>query len=317
MPEPSVILPEQPVDINSQAPIQSSQIQSDAASPVSDPSLTQYEIPLPQEPVLTAVQAPQNTPAMEAALQTADFNNGNVQTILDTLLANNSITQQQYDEVKVKSANGGKSVESVLIGLNIVDDTQLAQARAKMLGVPFISLTDIAFSPEALSFIPQPVVERFHLVPFNYDDKTKTLCIAMSNPVDLEAIQFVRQKTGLTIKAFASSDSDVERAINTQYRQELVGEVGKAIKETQELRNEVKTINSAQIGEIIKEAPIAKIVSTILEYAVTSRASDVHIEPMDDRVRVRYRIDGILYDRLTLPKTVQEAVISRIKFCLR
>ncbi|HUD09316.1 MAG TPA: GspE/PulE family protein, partial [Patescibacteria group bacterium] len=68
-----------------------------------------------------------------------------------------------------------------------------------------------------------------------------------------------------------------------------------------------------QIAEIIKEAPIAKIVSTILEYAVTSRASDVHIEPQEDRVRVRYRIDGILYDRLSLPKTVQEAVISRIK----
>src|SRR5260221_10725426 len=74
-----------------------------------------------------------------------------------------------------------------------------------------------------------------------------------------------------------------------------------------------RTVDSSQIGQIIKEAPIAKIVSTILEYAVNSRASDVHIEPLDDRMRVRYRIDGILYDRLSLPKSVQEAVISRIK----
>src|SRR6185312_10741507 len=111
---------------------------------------------------------------------------------------------------------------------------------------------------------------------------------------------------------FAASPTDVGNAIEMQYRQELVGEVGKAVKETEDLTT-VKTVDSKQIGQIIKEAPIAKIVGTILEYAVTSRASDVHIEPLDDRVRVRYRIDGILYDRLSLPKAVQEAVTSRIK----
>jgi len=122
----------------------------------------------------------------------------------------------------------------------------------------------------------------------------------------------VREKTGLSIKTYAASPGDVEMAINQQYRQELVGEVGEALKETED-EGRIKTVDTTQIAEIIKEAPIAKIVSTILEYAVTSRASDVHIEPQEDRVRVRYRIDGILYDRLSLPKTVQEAVISRIK----
>ena len=312
MPEPSAVMQEQPVENVPQAPLEQSS-QNDVAFIVPNQTIIQEPLIDPSLPIEQAPLPSTNTAAQDATIQTASFNSGNVQTILDTLFADNSITQEQYDEVKVKSANGGKSVESVLIGLHIVTDMQIAQARAKMLGVPFISLVDAAFSPEALSFIPQPVVERFRLIPFNYDDKAKVLSIAMSNPVDLEAIQFVRQKTGLTIKAFAASDSDVEHAINTQYRQELVGEVGKAIKETQELKNDVRTINSAQIGEIIKEAPIAKIVSTILEYAVTSRASDVHIEPLDDRVRVRYRIDGILYDRLTLPKTVQEAVTSRIK----
>ncbi|MEK9178252.1 MAG: GspE/PulE family protein, partial [Patescibacteria group bacterium] len=116
----------------------------------------------------------------------------------------------------------------------------------------------------------------------------------------------------LNIKTFAATPSDVDRAIAEQYRQEIVGEVGEALKETEEYE-QIKTIDATQISQIIKEAPIAKIVSTILEYALTSRASDVHIEPQEDRVRVRYRIDGILYDRLSLPKTVQESVISRIK----
>ncbi|HEV2339293.1 MAG TPA: ATPase, T2SS/T4P/T4SS family [Patescibacteria group bacterium] len=234
-------------------------------------------------------------------------------SLLTELLNEKYITKAQYDDIRAKSATNGIPIDLLLSQSGIVTEEQLAQVKAKILGIPFVSLANTSFSPQALSFIPRAVVDRFHLVPFLYDDKTKTLFIAMSNPVDLDALQFVRQKTGLTIKAFAASSTDVEHAINTQYRQELVGEVGRAVKETEEVENKTKTIDSKKIGEIIKEAPIAKIVATILEYAVTSRASDVHIEPLEDRVRVRYRIDGILYDRLSLPKTVQGAVISRIK----
>jgi type IV pilus assembly protein PilB len=234
------------------------------------------------------------------------------QSLSDALLSQGLITKQQYDDIKVKRASQAISEESVVEALNIVPAEKLAETKAKILGIPYISLEGASFSPEAIGFVPRAVAERFSLMPFAFDDKTKELSVAMSNPVDLEAVSFVREKTGLTIKTFASSPKDVEMAINQQYRQELVGEVGEAIKETED-RSLIKTVDTKQIAEIIKEAPIAKIVSTILEYAVTSRASDVHIEPQEDRVRVRYRIDGILYDRLSLPKSVQEAVISRIK----
>jgi type IV pilus assembly protein PilB len=234
------------------------------------------------------------------------------QSLADVLLSEKLITQEQYDDIKVKSASNGTSEETVLESLNIVVPEKLAQAEAKLLNIPFITLEGTSFSPQAIGFVPRAVAERFSLMPFAYDAKTKELSVAMSNPVDLEAVAFVREKTGLNIKSFAASPKDVEMAINQQYRQELVGEVGEALKETED-EGKIKTIDTAQIAQIIKEAPIAKIVSTILEYAVTSRASDVHIEPQEDRVRVRYRIDGILYDRLSLPKSVQEAVISRIK----
>lgn len=233
-------------------------------------------------------------------------------TFVDVLLSEHLITPAQYEEVKVKSVSQNIPVENILEQLNIVSGAKIAEAKAKALGVPFISLTDTTFSPSALNLIPRAVAERFLLIPFMLDEKTKTLSIAMSNPVDLEAIEFVRQKTGLNVKSFAATPSDVGNAISEQYRQELASEVVQAVKETEEL-TKTKTVDSKQISEIIKEAPIAKIVSTILEYAVTSRSSDVHIEPQEDRVRVRYRIDGILYDKLTLPKTVQEAVVSRIK----
>lgn len=235
--------------------------------------------------------------------------------VVELLLRQGILTKQQYDDIKVKSATTNRSADDILVEENIVDPEKIAEARASMLGVPYINLSTASFSPEALSFIPRAVAERFAVIPFLYDDKTHVLSVAMSNPADLDALAFIRQKTGLTIKTFAAAPPDVKNAIGVQYRQELVGEVGQAVKETEEMRevNRPKTVSSEQIGQIIKEAPIAKIVATILEYAVNSRASDVHIEPMEDRVRVRYRIDGILYDRLSLPKSVQEAVISRIK----
>lgn len=232
--------------------------------------------------------------------------------MLDVLLEENLITKEQYDEIKVKSTSQGVSGESILESMGIVDEEKLAKAKAKLLGVPFISLEATSFSPQAISLVSKAVVERFSLIPFLYDEKAGTLSIAMSNPVDLEALQFIAQKTGLIIKSFAAAESEVKKAISEQYSQEIVGEVGEALAET-EAYKKTRTVDSKKIGEIIKEAPIAKIVSTILEYAVTSRASDVHIEPQSDRVRIRYRIDGILYDKLSLPKNVQDAVISRIK----
>lgn len=235
-----------------------------------------------------------------------------VNSLSDILFAEHLINQTQLSDIKVKSATQGIPEESVIQSLNLVPEERLSEAKAKLLGIPFISLQNTSFSPQALSYIPRAVVERFKLIPFLFDEKSQTLSIAMANPVDLDALSFVKQKTRLNIKTFAASPTDVDQAINEQYRQEIVGEVGEALKETEDF-NKTKTIDSTQISQIIKEAPIAKIVSTILEYALTSRASDVHIEPQEDRVRVRYRIDGILYDRLSLPKTVQDSVISRIK----
>jgi type IV pilus assembly protein PilB len=254
----------------------------------------------------------QNLNTQNSAQQSPVQNLPEHKTLLDILFEDKLITKEQYDDIKVKSASQGVSSSSVIETAGIVGEKKLAEEKAKLYGVPFISLETASFSPQAISLVSKAVVERFSLIPFLYDEKTKTLSVAMSNPVDLEALQFITQKTGLTVRSFAASEEEVKRAINEEYSREIVGEVGEALAETEDFRK-TKTVDSKQIGEIIHEAPIAKIVSTILEYAVSSRASDVHIEPQEDRVRVRYRIDGILYDKLSLPKNVQDAVISRIK----
>ena len=231
---------------------------------------------------------------------------------VDILYADGQLSKEQYDNIQVKSASTGQSPTEILKNLKILSDEKIARAVAKLVGIEYIDLKTVSFSPVALGFLPQGAVERFSLIPFLYDDKSKTLSIAMGNPLDLDSVAFVRQKTGFSVKAFAADPEEVKKAIDRQYKQGLVGEVNEAIKETEEFTQK-RTVDSKQIAQIITDAPIAKIVSTILEYAVTSRASDVHIEPQEDRVRVRYRIDGILYDKLSLPRNVEEQLVSRIK----
>ncbi len=262
----------------------------------------------PQQPTIPAVPQPVAPPVQTpTSLDQEDL------SLLDALVVDGSLNQAQVADIKMKSAIQGKSVETVLSELKILPEAKIIEGKARILGVPYVSLATTSFSPQAISVLPRAVVERFSLIPFFYDEQGQTVSIAMANPVDLDAIEFVRQKTGLSVKAFAASPTEVKNAIDQQYRQELVGEVGAAIKETEEYTDRKKTVDSREIAQLIKEAPIAKIVSTILEFAVTSRSSDIHIEPQEDRVRVRYRIDGILYDKLSLPKNVQEALVSRIK----
>lgn len=222
------------------------------------------------------------------------------------------LTQDQYEKLKLEAAKQNTEVDKLIHTLQIVPEERYYEALAKMLDVPFTSVTTLPFSPEALGFIPKSVAERFSLIPFAFDKESKVISIVMANVNDVEAMEFVKQKTGATIKAFQGIPTEVKQAIQTQYSFGLVGEVKAALKESAKI-NKVKTFDLQSISEVIKEAPIAKIVSTILEYAVKSRASDIHLEPQSDRVRVRYRIDGILYERLSLPLGVSEAVISRVK----
>lgn len=237
---------------------------------------------------------------------------GTEKTIVDVLVDEHAISPEQYTKLSTEAARTGKNIEDVLIETKLISEEQYYEARAKLTNIPFVSIATLPFSPESLSFIPKNVAERFHVVPFAYDKEKLTLSCAMADPLDFEAINFIQQKTGLTVNPFQAIPSEVEEAVTTQYNIGLIGEVKEALAENEAV-SKVKTFDQESIAQVIKEAPIAKIVSTILEYAMKSRASDVHIEPQEDRIRVRYRIDGILYERLSLPKGVQDAVISRIK----
>lgn len=236
----------------------------------------------------------------------------NGKTVTSILLEEHALTQEQYNKFKLEAVNSGKTLDSVVLDSKAIKEEIYYEARAKLINVPFVALSALPSSPEALGFIQKSIAERMNLIPFAFDREKNTLSVAMVDPLDLDSINFVKQKTGMNIEVFQGVPTEIKDAISNQYTVGLIGEVKAALRETEQI-SQVKTFDKESIAKVIQDAPIAKIVATTLEYAVKSRASDIHIEPQTDRMRVRYRIDGILYERLSLPKGVQDAVISRIK----
>ncbi|MBI2017986.1 type II/IV secretion system protein, partial [Candidatus Daviesbacteria bacterium] len=135
--------------------------------------------------------------------------------------------------------------------------------------------------------------------------------VAMSDPLDLQVIQFIEKKTGLKVVQYLGFEGDILKAISTQYSQNLTSEVTSALKEVSSFTKQEEI--EANQPEVIREAPVSNIVNQLLEYAVKTKASDIHIEPEENQTRVRYRIDGILHEKVILPKKVHDALVSRVK----
>ncbi|KKU88203.1 MAG: Type IV-A pilus assembly ATPase PilB [Candidatus Beckwithbacteria bacterium GW2011_GWC2_47_9] len=205
-------------------------------------------------------------------------------------------------------------VEALLLKHNLVSETEIAKAKAAILKVEYVDVATASVVPEAINVLPEAVAEKYLCLPFNLDKTNKVLSVAMADPADLPAIEFIEKKTGLKIKPYLAEASLLLKEISSRYSQSLSSEVTAALKETITAKPTFSQLDSLTAGGgVIREAPISKIVSTILEFAMKSRASDVHIEPLEVKTRVRYRIDGILYEKLVLPRSVHDSVISRIK----
>lgn len=234
-------------------------------------------------------------------------------SIESILLLDRVINKEQFDKVRLEAVNTGAKPDELILKHNYASEQAVSKARAELMGVPYINVLETGSSPEALTIIPEAVARKYQVLPFSIDGKNNILSVAMANPADLVASDFLENKSGMKIKPYMATASELLEAIAERYTQSLSGEVTAALAEGGVVESGVKTLDARSLGEVIREAPIAKIVSTVLEFAIKARASDVHIEPEDGRTRVRYRIDGVLQEKLVLPRTVHDAVISRIK----
>ncbi|MBI4099720.1 type II/IV secretion system protein [Candidatus Microgenomates bacterium] len=235
------------------------------------------------------------------------------ESIADVLLKRQKLTSQQVDLVRMEEASTGKDVEQIILDHGFVSREDITAARASLLGIETVDLKDKVVPSEVLGLVPEMVARRYQALPFAFDPATSILSVAMADPLDLETIAFLEKKTGKKIKPFLAPVADVSLLIDERYSQGLATQVTAAIKESPVEAGEQKELDITKNAEIIRDAPVAKIASAIMDYAVKARASDIHIEPLEDHTRVRYRIDGILYDKLMLPSRIHDSLVSRIK----
>jgi type IV pilus assembly protein PilB len=233
-------------------------------------------------------------------------------TLSDILVEQGSLDAERAKQVKLAEIQSGKSQEDILTQQNLVTEEALVKARATYYNIPYVDLTSKPTDPQALNLLPHEVAERFKVYPFGIDKLNKTIDLAMSDPLDLTAIEFIEQKTGLRAKPYAAVPTQIADYLNTKYQSTLSQEVTEALKDVEDEKPTESVLQMAG-GGMIREEKIAEIVSQILDFAMKARASDIHIEPQEKVTRVRYRIDGILQEKLTIPKGLHDSLLSRIK----
>lgn len=211
-------------------------------------------------------------------------------------------------EAEYRKVAGAMTWEAFLLDRKAVPEAKLLEIQAAVLGVPTADLRNEKVPQEVLALVPEPIAHRHKIISFA---KSKTeLSLAMVDPTDLQTKDFIQKKTGLAIKAFLTSPASLEFGLS-KYHSNLEGEIKHLVSEPTPA--EAGEDNSGQLKKMAEEIPVVRVVDTLLEYAVLEKASDIHIEPQENAVSVRYRIDGILHDVMTLPKVIQAALVARIK----
>lgn len=239
-------------------------------------------------------------------------------SLMEVLLEQGKLTPMQADDLSLEQIRTGKSPDQIIEEKHYVGEMELTQAKSLLYDIPFLDIETVGTSPEALAQVSDGTAKLYQMLPFALDRANSELSVVMANPLDLAAIEFVERKTGLRLKPYISTPSQIERAVAERYAQSLSSEVSAALKESgPDTGKKVLVAGQAEAdvsaGEVMRDAPIAKIVETVLTFALKARASDIHIEPQEDKTRIRYRIDGLLQEKLLLPSTVHDAVVSRIK----
>lgn len=206
-------------------------------------------------------------------------------------------------EKEAKEKHG--DLAQVLLSKNLASETVLYETIASGLNIPFVELTEQKIRRDILTLVPEPIAQLHHIVPFQ---KTETaLNVATLDPDDLETVGFIEKKVGVPIVVHLTTPSSIKLALK-QYHKGLRAEFRDI--EAEQTADAMKPENLKQLAE---DVPVIRIVDTLLEHAIYENASDIHIEPTEKDTAVRYRIDGILRDVMTLPKKIQSGVVARIK----
>ena len=228
------------------------------------------------------------------------------------LIGKKIVTTANWDELVTEAKKNKQDVEDLLVDKKIIDEEKLTQIAAGFFDVEYIDLKKLGeLKKDVLLLVPEPIAHRHRVIAFGREGKK--LNLGMSDPDDLQTRDALKKKTDLEIVPFLMSKGSLEYGLK-QYHTSLEAEFAKIVSKQEKADDKDKDASVAdKLKEMAEEIPVVRVVDTLLEYAIFEKASDIHIEPEEKQVIVRYRIDGVLHDVMTLPKIIQPALIARIK----
>jgi type IV pilus assembly protein PilB len=231
-----------------------------------------------------------------------------VKQLGEVLVEEGLITPEQLERAQGEQERRQRSLGRVLIELGLITESNLVAALAKRVGLDFIELTDSRIDGSAAALIPESLAKRYVALPIGLDEDGR-LIVAMSDPSNVYAIDDIRTLTGREVKPVVATRSDILATISRVQRME--GSIESLAEGAEALEEE--DLDLSKTKELVEEAPIVKLVNQLISQAVNERASDIHVEPQEKDLRIRYRIDGVLHEVMRSRKTIQAGVLSRLK----
>jgi type IV pilus assembly protein PilB len=243
--------------------------------------------------------------------------------IKQLIISSNLITQADLQVLEKGAADAKIPFLSYIVQEGKVTAEQLTKLTADVLGLPYVNLVASKISSAVLNLLPLETAERFMAVPLG--EMQHRLAVAMLDPNNVQAVDFLANKIGKALKVYMASEEGIRHVLemyNTNLQEgvseaitsvdsELEGD--ESLKEIMQTGREKRNAEKEEVATIVQDSPISRALSTILEYAVRARASDIHIEPQETSLRIRCRVDGVLREIMKLPKSIEPALISRVK----
>jgi len=231
------------------------------------------------------------------------------------ILDSGLVTRATYTNAEKEAEEKNTSPETVLVSQGLLSEDDLRRMQAYVLGVPFINLVNEKISYDVLSMIPEPIARTHNVVAYKKNDRE--LEVAMLDVEDLLSIEFIKKKVGLKILPRLTDTASI-KSVLLQYQKTLQDEFGDLIKRESASINilfeeDTDGVSESDLKKLAEDVPVVRVVNALLKHAIIQNASDIHIEPMENEMLVRYRIDGILHDAMTLPKNAAASITARIK----
>jgi len=235
--------------------------------------------------------------------------------LIDTLVDMGLVTDDQLGPIRQEADSTGEGLVDTLVAKKIISAGQVAQAKAAQFGVEFVNLGEMRLTDDVISAVPRHIAKKYNVVPVYRHDNTVT--VALSDPSDLDTLDSLRHLLNMEVEPRVASPEDIEEAIGKYYGGAREDSVSKMIQDITEGEIQISTladVNAKDDGSVVDaDAPIIKLVNTVIVDAFKSRASDIHLEPLAKKFRVRYRIDGVLHEMKNPPKRLQAAILQRLK----